>query len=170
MNKLIQGLVMLFLAADEAIGSGVAEAVAETPTVEPAEPVVKKARKSKPKAKAKKAATKAKKAAKKTVKKVVAKEKKDGRGRPRAFEPAVERHVAALLRKFGSATVVQQILAAAKGRKFHEHRDSKLIPKPINVTLPTITKVAQRNDITLVKGRRSAEAQEKLAKKLGKAA
>jgi len=163
MNKLIQGLVMLFLAADEAIGSGVAEAVAETPTVEPAEPVVKKARKSKPKAKAKKAA-------KKTVKKVVAKEKKDGRGRPRAFEPAVERHVAALLRKFGSATVVQQILAAAKGRKFHEHRDSKLIPKPINVTLPTITKVAQRNDITLVKGRRSAEAQEKLAKKLGKAA
>jgi hypothetical protein len=168
MNKLIHGLTMLFLLADEAIGSGVAEAVVETPAAEPVAEPVKKVRKSKPKAKAKSKAKPAK--AAKKVAKAKKVEKKDGRGRPRAFEPAVERHVAALLRKFGSATVVQKILAAAKGTKFFEHRDAKLIPTPIKVTLPTITKVAERAEITLTKGRRSAEAQEKLAKKLGKAA
>ncbi len=145
------GLIRCFLSADPILGAAAAileapETVAET-VVEPVA-IVAPATKPRKKATAKKKATK--KAAAKVVK--VTKKAKRGRGRPKVYSPAQERYFAKLMRK-NTATHVRKVLNAKSNSKLAQERDLTIVPKPLNISMPTLLKIASEHNVELAVGR-----------------
>lgn len=78
--------------------------------------------------------------------------------RPSVFKTKNEqRHVVRLVKDNG-VTGAHRILTASKGTKEADKRSAKLFPDPVDVSLPTLSKLARAAGLRLKRGRPSKVA------------
>ncbi len=77
--------------------------------------------------------------------------KKRERGRPAVYKGNVKRHIVALVRKHG-ASKARAILSASEG-ELVSLRSEKMVPKPLNISMPTLLKYAKEAGVVLHRGR-----------------
>lgn len=79
----------------------------------------------------------------------------DGRGRQPSFSDEEAKKVAQLVRKVGTASRAQEVLAAESGSDA-KVRKAAGFPEPLSVSLPTVCRAAKDNGVALSRGRRKA--------------
>ncbi|RDJ34939.1 MAG: hypothetical protein DWQ19_08885 [Crenarchaeota archaeon] len=83
--------------------------------------------------------------------------KKRGRGRPTVYTGNVAKHIASLVKKFNGVQA-REILNAGPKTELAKQRNLKLVPKALNISLPTIYKLAEKAGVKLERGRPAEKA------------
>lgn len=73
------------------------------------------------------------------------------RGRPAVYKGNVKRHITGLVRKHG-ASKTRQILNASDG-ELVLMRSEKVVPNPLNISMPTLLRYAKEAGVVLHRGR-----------------
>ncbi len=77
------------------------------------------------------------------------------RGRPSVYVGARKRHIQSLIRKHG-LTGARDRLNADNRSSLAKERSTKLVPKPLGISMPTLGKLAKEANIELHRGRPAA--------------
>ena len=76
-------------------------------------------------------------------------------GRPSVYVGAVKRHIQALIRKYGLTGARNRLNAKAR-TALAKQRSLTLVPKPLGISMPTLSGFAREAKITLHRGRPAA--------------